>query len=230
MVSSKKRLFWAFFPLITLVLGTTSYAAGHAPWPGQSFDGSPCSGHTETYGPYDYLYRHEQATGSPRIAKGSLRVVEKYHFNSSVESLTRGMTTVSPLGDLSYTLHAWPNHHRALNTAIKARLQTWPKYNRKYPTAECYLQRAIKFSPKDGITHMLYGMLLQRTGKKDKAVTSYKKAIQLLPHNMQIKYNYALLLVDLKKYKEAKAIASKVYQQGFPLPGLRNKLKRAGKW
>jgi hypothetical protein len=50
------------------------------------------------------------------------------------------------------------------------------------------------------------------------------------PTNVQIKYNLSLLLVELKEYREANEYAQELYARGFPLPGLKNKLTKAGKW
>ena len=39
-----------------------------------------------------------------------------------------------------------------------------------------------------------------------------------------------LAYADLKQYDKALESAHRAYGAGFPLPGLKNKLKRAGKW
>ena len=38
------------------------------------------------------------------------------------------------------------------------------------------------------------------------------------------------MYVKKKEYEKASAHAQKAYALGFPLPGLKNKLKAAGKW
>lgn len=197
---------------------------GHAAWVGETLEGLPCRGGGENFGPFDYLERHR--------LQAELGIVERYHFGPQVEQLRAGMRTGlehDVAAELNYTLRAWPNHHRALNSAIQFRLI---HKNRKtgFPPAECYLERAIKFSPKDGITRMLYGNLLQRTGHKNRALEQYEKALELQPNNVQIKYNLALLLVDIGQYKRAREYALDLYPKGFPLPGLKNKLKKAGHW
>jgi len=197
---------------------------GHAPWVGENLQGAPCIGGAENFGPFDYLQRHN--------LRAELGIVEKYHFGPEVEQLIAGMRTGLERdvpAELDYTLRAWPNHHRALNSAIQFRMIN---KNRKtgFPPAECYLERAVNFSPKDGITRMLYGNLLQRSGHKKHALEQYEQALKLRPNNVQIKYNLALLLVDLGKYKRAREYALDLYPKGFPLPGLRDKLKKAGHW
>ncbi len=46
----------------------------------------------------------------------------------------------------------------------------------------------------------------------------------------EIHYFLGLTLVDLKRYEEAVEHARKAYALGYPLQGLRKKLKAAGHW
>jgi tetratricopeptide (TPR) repeat protein len=213
--------------MILLSASATSHSRpiGHAPAAGDTFYGAPCVDVHENYGPFDYLQR--------KSLPGELRIVERYHFTPQVEQLIAPVSSVHVLGEISYTLKAWPNHHRALNSMVRHRVLTWgtrPKEYLRYSPAECWLQRAIKFSPKDATVYMLYGMLLHQTDFMDKAVDNYKKALNIEPTHVQAKYNLALLLVDLKKYDEAKIYAIDLYSKGYPLPGLKDKLKKVGKW
>ena len=216
--------------LITLLLlgiHPMSYgvAIGHAPAVGDTLHGAPCVDKQENFGPFDYLLR--------KNLPGELRIVEKYHFTPQVEQLIAPVSSTHVLGEISYTLKAWPNHHRALNSAVIHRVRTWgnrPSEYLKYSPAECWLQRAIKFSPKDATVYMLYGILLHQTGFMSKAAKNYEKALQLEPNNVQAQYNFALLLASQKKYSEAKKYALELYSRGYPLPGLKEKLKKAGKW
>jgi len=205
-----------------LPITANSAPIGHAPWIGESLEGAPCLGDHENFGPFDYLQRQS-------LPK-ELSIVESYHFTPEVEQLTRGKTS-SPMGDIDYTLRAWPNHHRALYSTIQHRINTYKEHTRlRYPPAECYLQRAIRFSPDDATTHMLYGILLQRLDHDEQALKEYEKAINIDPTNPQIAYNLALLLVELKQFDKALTYAKDLYGRGFPLPGLMEKLKAAGHW
>ena len=55
-------------------------------------------------------------------------------------------------------------------------------------------------------------------------------ASRLAPEQATIQYNLGLMYVKKKEYEKASAHAQKAYALGFPLPGLKNKLKAAGKW
>jgi tetratricopeptide (TPR) repeat protein len=135
------------------------------------------------------------------------------------------------MGDIDYTLRAWPNHHRALNSAIRLRLRGKNiGWSNKLPPAECYLSRAVNYSPKDGVARMLFGNLYAHMDEPLKALDMYQAAEQISPGNEQIKYNMGLVLVDLKRYQEAKDYAVGLYSRGFPLPGLKRQLEKNGYW
>jgi tetratricopeptide (TPR) repeat protein len=194
-----------------------------APWVGNALSGAACPDGGQGYGPFDYTLRSQY--------KSNLELVESAHFTPQVENLISGNTSSDPTGDIAYTLRAWPNHHRALNSMIRLRLRNKSNSATKAGIpAECYLQRAINFSPKDGITYMLFGIYLAQMKKPQEALDAYEQAERLAPDNVQIKYNMGLVLVDLGRYDDAKVYAVEVYSRKFPLPGLMRKLKDKGYW
>ena len=192
-----------------------------APYVGENLWGVRCHGTRKPQEVFDYTLRAAFQT--------QLRLTENFHFSSNVENLISGDTSRNALDDIDFTLTRWPNHHRALNSAVRARTKNPDSFKTNgYTPAECYLQRAINFSPKDATSVMLFGNLLQRLGFLDEARLQYSKAESLDPDSLELKYNFGLLMVRLKKYDEAKEYASYVYSRGFPLPGLKRKLKRLG--
>jgi len=208
--------------LALLVVSPSGQSQSRAPFIGEDFLGRECAGSPGSYGPFDYTMR-------ARLAR-ELRTVENYHFTADVESLKRSNTTMSPYGDLAYTLGAWPNHHRALNALSRFQLQ--PNRKRKAPRipAECWFQRAIHFSPGDPTTRMLYAMHLHNSDKLDDARQTYEQALELNSGDISLHYNFALLLVDMKEYNNAKHHAKIAYTGDFPLQGLKNRLADAGYW
>lgn len=194
------------------------------PWVGETFSGKKCEGRHGPSGTHDYLHR-----GHPSLV-GLLETVENAHFTEGVESLTEGATT-EPMGDINWVLMTFPNHHRALYSAMQFRLRhkRWPQKSKGLP-AECYYQRAIKFSPTDLTVYSQYAFLQNKFRKYEGAVKTYEAADRLFPGDALINYNMALNLVKLKRFKQARKIAEKVYPTGFPLQGLKNMLRRAGHW
>ena len=52
----------------------------------------------------------------------------------------------------------------------------------------------------------------------------------LSPEDYNTHYNLGLLYFDKKNFAKSKEHAKIAYDQGFPLPGLKNKLTKAGQW
>lgn len=217
-------------PLLFALLALTRFAsAGDFPWSGTDLQGVPCHGISAGYGPYDY--------NDPELQKrrphSPLWMVEIAHYTKHVQLLMDGADPVDHTmnsDNLDYTLRAFPNHHRALWTMI----QWYIKHGRPksaqspVPPPECWLQRAIAFRPKDAVDYMLYGIYLHLSGLQERSLDYYKKAIGLDPTLAEAHYNYGLALVDRKKYQEARNEARLAYKLGYPLPGLRDRLRRAG--
>ena len=171
------------------------------------------------FGPFDYT------NGEDRV---NLGIVEQYHFTPEVQKLKPGPATG---GDLDYTLRAFPNHHRALERMIEFSLKakTAKPPGARY-SINCYFQRALTMQPNDGIVYMLFGNYLSRLDKNKEALEKYQEAVRLLPENGNINYNLGLFYFNQKDYELAYQHAKKAYDAGFPLPGLKNKLQKAGKW
>ncbi len=211
--------------LFLLLIQTQAFAQesgeGTAPWVGKTLNGTPCTGLGQGFGPFDYKSRH--------FNKSALGKVESHHFTRQVESLIRGQEGYLNQ-DLDYTVRAWPNHHRALQSIIRYKLLKKKNKNKLLSPVECYLQRAMGYSPNDAIPIILYAIYLQKLGQKQKAYEKYIRAEKLSPNNPELHYNFGLLLVSMKRYDEAKTHAVKAYKRGYPLPGLQRKLKKSGHW
>jgi tetratricopeptide (TPR) repeat protein len=210
--------------LFTLSLAETAAAAGrgNAPWVGESLSGKACAwSDPGNFGPFDY-----------NIDKDKLPVVENHHFTREVEQLQKGSTAPYPIGDVSYTLVKFPNHPRALYSVIRFSLSTAPKANweKRFPPAECYLQRAINYSPTDSTPYMLYGLYMHRLGNLEESLAMYKRAEKLAPNDINLAYNMGLLLYDAELYDESYQYAKKAYDGGMNPPGLKRKLDEKGYW
>lgn len=173
------------------------------------------------WGPYDYRDQNR---------KKELANVEGHHLNSDVESLKRGQSgTIG--ADLTYTLYRFPNHHRALlaymrlGEKVKSDIPSDSRFS-----VSCAFARAVQYAPNDGAVRMLNGVYLLKQKKVEEAISELKIADQLEPNNAQLHYNMGLAYVQIKNYPDARTHAKKAYDLGFPLPGLRQMLQRAGQW
>lgn len=180
-----------------------------------------CGNLANATGPYNYVTQ-----------KSQLGIVETYHFTPEVEQLKRGKSSYL-YDDLDYTLRAYPNHHRALQSFDRWELKQLRKNqffkSPKY-TADCYFKRAVAFAPTDAVVHLLYGIHFAKRDQNSEAEREYLKAIDNNKNLTDAYYNLGLLYVDQKKYTEALEYAKIAYSRGHPLPGLRNRLVEAGQW
>lgn len=195
-----------------------SLATGAVAQLGEGVCGDPFRNH---YGPYDY-----------RLTTAEQRaIVERIHFTPAVESLRAGNTSSGPGGDLSYTLNVYPNHHRALMSMMKFAVREGTSQPRgSARRVECWFDRAERFRPDDAMVKVIHGMYLMQAGKSQQAVVKLEQARTLESNSANVHYNLGLAYFELKEYDKALESAHAAYSAGFPLPGLRNKLQRAGKW
>ena len=174
-------------------------------------------------GPYDY--RSSDAHARMRRAQ-----VEGNHFNLDVRTLKRGQT--GSLGsDIDFLLRYVPNHREAL----KAISDLASRSKAEQPdgagkTVTCYFEYAKAFAPDDQTVRILYGVYLLKNGGTQRGLTELEEAVRLRPEDMNAQYNLGLAYADMKEYDKAIEHAKAAYALGHPLPGLRDRLKRAGKW
>ncbi len=197
-----------------------------APYIGSALNGLACLGGSLPYGPYDY-------TNSMHRGK-KLPIVELYHFTRDIEGLNEKVSNTLA-NEFDYTLTTFPNHHKALTAAMYYEVLYFDaikkgEKEKLHSPLECYFQRAINFSPHDGIARILYGKFLKKKGLIKPALEQYKKATEVSPKNSVLRYNYALFLIKLKKYKEAKAQAKFAYKLKHKNQKLKNILIKAGHW
>jgi hypothetical protein len=179
-----------------------------------------CGELRNAFGPFDYR------TAKPEHKE----LVEGAHFTRDVETLRRGVTGKIG-GDIDYTLRVFPNHPRALLAMMKLgeRERNEKPTGSSYPVG-CWFDRAIRFAPNDGAVRLLFGVYLSSRGQKQDAIKQLGMARELVGEDANLHYNLGLAYFDLKQYDKALEHAHAAYRLGFPLPGLRTKLQKAGKW
>ncbi len=172
-----------------------------------------------SYGPFDY-----------RTQQDKLPIVEKHHFTPQVEGLIRGQEGYLG-GDLDYTLHAFPNHHRALIAIMRwgERLKSPQPPNLVY-SIECYLERAIRFKPDDTVSRVLFAQYLGRIRRSPEAIAQLDAAIHYAADNAITHFNIGLIFFELGAHDRALQQAHVAYKLGFERKDLEDMLRRAGKW
>lgn len=203
-------------------------------WPGKTLAANECYGPKQGFGPYDYNDPAQRQRSDPRY-KSNIELVENRHFTAKVESLRGGETSIDSYGDTSYTINAFPNHHRALwamtryylarlHQAGEESLLTMERLGQEPVPPECWFNRAIYFAPEDPIAKMLFATYLHRRGQFELALDYYQQAERLLPNHAELAYNLGLLFVDEGDLDNAKRYAVKARDLGYPLKGLKKRI------
>ena len=159
-----------------------------------------------------------------------IKQIESNHFDRNVEALVKAKTG-SLAGDIDFLLRYVPNHPRALNSMLRLALrEKTPQPSGAGLPVECYFVRALQFRPDEAALSTLYGTYLARVGRPSEALKQFEVAEKLTPDDPILLYNMGLVLVDLGDYERARSHAEKAYAAGVDLPGLREKLMKAGQW
>lgn len=170
-------------------------------------------------GPWDY-----------RFDTDKINLVERAHFTSKVEKLISGQSG-GLTEDINYTLVHFPNHPRALISIIRlGEREKTERLKGAYFSIECYILRAIRFSPDDGTVQMIAGMYYSKKGNKNEALKYMERASDLSGDSGNLHYNLGLVYFDLKNYEKSMHHAYEAHRLGFTLPGLKSKLQKIGKW
>jgi tetratricopeptide (TPR) repeat protein len=169
-----------------------------------------------------YEYRYSSTYARPEQL---LRTVEKNHLVLSQQRM-RERDYFRAFNEFAFVLRVFPNHPQAL-VGFMELCKAWrsPKCN-----VDEYLAKALAVNPDAAGTHTVQGIYFARTGRYPAAIESYKRALALEPDSSNAHYNLALAYFDTKQYALANEHAQTAYALGFPLPSLRDKLKRAGYW
>ena len=181
----------------------------------------PCDETRNAYGPFDYT--------NPEHVKNKLPVVEAHHFTPSVEALQHGKSGTLP-GDMDYTLRAFPNHHRALYSMMRYQFENPYVLGTYYNDTQCYFQRGLVLKPDDAAIYQLWGMYHHHYKRYEDAIEKYEMSNKYNPDNPELLYNLGLVYFDMKKPEKSLEYAKKAYALGYPFPGLKMKLQRAGHW
>jgi tetratricopeptide (TPR) repeat protein len=158
-----------------------------------------------------------------------VKQVEGNHFDEETEALIRGKTGTTPGYDIEFLVRYVPNHPRGLAALVRLSLrERTPRPPGVSLNVECYLVRALEFRAEDPEVEKIYGGYLARLGRHKEALQHFKVAESLAPGDAFIAYNLGLVYIELKDFEQARAYAKKAYGGGIELPGLRDRLARAG--
>jgi tetratricopeptide (TPR) repeat protein len=168
------------------------------------------------YGPYDYRYN-----------KDHLPIVENAHFTINVATLQSSVSGYLD-GDIDYTLRAFPNHPRALQSLADLSLREHAIRLPHMPwNVPCYFIRATHFAKNDGIVNAIYAYYLSRMGQRDLAKVEAEDAIKKTPDGSKVVYTVGLAYFYIGEYGKAKEYAVRARKLGSTAPGLENLLSKS---
>ena len=130
--------------------------------------------------------------------------------------------------DIEFLLRAWPNHYPGLEVLVRYDLAGGSAHD--LDSTECLFARARRFAPDDINVLLVQAYYYWKSGETEEALRSYESALQIDVRSTDANYLIGLLYFEMGRYAEADRHAQIAYDQGYPLPGLMNKLKQAGQW
>ena len=149
-----------------------------------------------------------------------------YHLQPAFDAMKRG-DWKSAHENFEFILRVFPNSPQALNGISELCVLKWRS---PFCDADSWFEQAVAVNPDIATTWVIYGIHLQRERHPLQAIEKLQHALKLRPDDLNAHYNLGLAYFDLKDYDKANEQAQKSYALGAQLPGLRDKLKRAGAW
>ena len=199
---------------IVVLIGASLWTTGA--WSQELPDG--CGTLVNGYGPFDFR--------DYGIRQRYLPVVEQYHFTAEVRNLIQGKSSTL-IGDIDYTLRAFPNHPGALNAVSRYALRGGKFLADGVQSADCFFERAVAFANDDPVVRVMYGNYLFKRKLKEDAGKQYEEALRLSPGSPEISYNAGLFFLEIGDLERAKQLAKVAYDRDYPLQGLKNKIEVA---
>jgi tetratricopeptide (TPR) repeat protein len=222
--SQLNEVVWSFAAALGLVCAAPSF--GETQTPAISLDEScgPAPPGHPVKGRRDYRLMSSNAKDLR-----DLKYHGYFHIEPAQKQLRAGKNlSWQVMNNLHFVLHKVPNDHRALHLLIE-----WDKSGGKdsdYASPGCYLTWARQFAPDDTMVWTLGGQYFYQNKNLDLARQWWEQAVVLAPGNIDVHYNLGLLMFEQRRYPDARIHAQTAYAAGYPLPGLREKLKKAGEW
>lgn len=167
--------------------------------------------------------QHDYYSPSSEV-RHAVKTVEYHHWDKVKTALaTKRYGTAN--AELDFILRYSPNHPLALLELSKLAITVGEPHG-----AIPYLEHAVKFAPQYDSTYVVYGIHLYRTGQYQEAIRKFRKALTINPQSPEAHYDIGLTYLAIKDYQRAKAHAKEAYNLGYPLSGLKRKLRKLNQW
>lgn len=122
-----------------------------------------------------------------------------------------------------------PSHPFFVKMAMILARVEYNRGNRARAIAE--LGKLVELAPEIAETYSVLGAYLFREKRFDEARNILESGIEAVEKpTAEMHYFLGLVLLRKKEYSEARVHAKEAYSLGYPLPGLRNRLRSVGYW
>jgi hypothetical protein len=159
--------------------------------------------------------------------RNNVSLVDRFHTWIARDAIATGQKGPNVIGDLDFSLRHSPNHHEALKLLVDYDRAGGKPYD--YAPIPCYFGWARVFAPDDATVLALNALYYWRHDQR-RSAELFDAALALEPTSPELNYNAGLLYFELGDYARARRHAHAAYGAGFPLPGLRTRLQKAGQW
>ena len=167
-----------------------------------------------------YLHVHHHCAGLAWLARAKLegnKQVRTHMLNRARDESGYTLRNVTPAS--------------ALFTAINTNLARVAQAQDKIPLAEEYLNEAIKARPTDPLAYLSLALLYRDTKRLDAARQILETGMTATDSkSVELHYSLGLVCLELKDKTCAVEHAHVAYAEGYPLPGLKDKLIKQDLW
>jgi Flp pilus assembly protein TadD len=210
---------WAAWPEYCKAVYVTQFIGARSKW-GREYPRSQVEYHRARLGEETFIHVHHYCAGLAWFQRAKLepkRNARAYLLDRANEEMT-------------YTFDRIPETS-PLYPTIAANLAQVCKELGQTESAIAVMKRALKAQPKDPRPYLGLSVLYRDLGRSDLAREILLEGNEALAgDSIEIHYNLGLLYAEAREYDLAVEHAKKAYEGGYPLPGLADKLRRAGRW
>lgn len=150
------------------------------------------------------------------------------HTLPAIERIRAGEVSHRVMADLNFTLTGWPNHVPALKALVDYAVAGGKSY--EFPPIECFFAHAQRFFPDDAAVYALEGFYYTKSRQFKLGEQAYLAALAVDNDSIEVHYYLGLMYFEIADFESALKHAHAAYGGGYPLPGLRKKLKQVGHW
>jgi Flp pilus assembly protein TadD len=166
----------------------------------------------------------------PKIAQSKLAGVPAASEAAPMETPPAATATGNPMGTVMQQLATLKAAVAKNPNDADALVQLGDMYMQaaKFPQAAEYLQRALAVRD-DAAVRMDLGICYKQTNQPAKALTEFQRSAAMAPDQWQPLFNEAIVLVDLQRMDEARAVAAKLQKMRPDDPDVQKLVATVGK-